>query len=92
LKDVIGRDYTRYFTIGDGGNREGLSKNWTDIGPWSAFHNSTFGYARFDMYNHTHLHFSWISDERETNRTFGLHGTATQMVQYFPQSRPNFDE
>ncbi len=69
----MGKGNTRYFTIGDGGNREGLAKHWSDSPPeWSAFRQSAYGYSRMDAYNETHLHISWISNDDSNDSSTNL--------------------
>jgi hypothetical protein len=80
LQNVVGKYFSRYFNIGDGGNREGLAKKWKNQPEWSAFHKAAYGYARFDMYNSTHLQFSWISNEYETDEFYLSQGILTPMV------------
>ncbi|CAK8574176.1 unnamed protein product [Lathyrus sativus] len=49
-----------YITIGDGGNVGRLATNMTEPQPeYSAFRESSFGHAIFDIKNRTHAHFSW---------------------------------
>ncbi|QCD88985.1 purple acid phosphatase-like [Vigna unguiculata] len=49
-----------YITVGDGGNLEGLATNMTEPQPeYSAFRESSFGHAVFDIKNRTHAHYSW---------------------------------
>ncbi|XP_072988090.1 purple acid phosphatase 2-like [Typha latifolia] len=49
-----------YVTIGDGGNLEGLATNLTEPQPsYSAFRESSFGHAIFEIKNRTHAYYSW---------------------------------
>ncbi|KAJ0600631.1 putative Acid phosphatase [Helianthus annuus] len=49
-----------YITIGDGGNLEGLATNMTEPQPeYSAFRESSFGHATFDIKNRTHAFYGW---------------------------------
>jgi len=49
-----------YLTIGDGGNREGASVQWSEPQPaWSAFRESSFGSGALDIINDTHALFNW---------------------------------
>lgn len=59
------RGYTQYFTIGDGGNREGLADKWINPKPmWSAFRKAAYGYSQMIVHNETHLHHAWFSNEK----------------------------
>lgn len=52
-----------YFTIGDGGNREGLALPWEEPQPtWSAFRLAAYGYSAFHVYNTTHIHWQMFRD------------------------------
>jgi hypothetical protein len=62
-ENILGKGYPRYFTIVDGGNREGLTFFWSIKPKWSAFRKAAYGYGRLDMFNMTHLRFSWMSGE-----------------------------
>ena len=62
-QNTVGKGFPRYFTIGDGGNREGLTFFWWFKPKWSAFRKAAYGYGRLDMFNMTHLKFSWMSGE-----------------------------
>ncbi|GJN06983.1 hypothetical protein PR202_ga24767 [Eleusine coracana subsp. coracana] len=49
-----------YVTIGDGGNREGLAKNYVDPAPAvSAFREASFGHGRLEVVNATHALWAW---------------------------------
>lgn len=49
-----------HITIGDGGNKEGLAKNYQDPPPAiSLFREASFGHARFDVVNATHALWAW---------------------------------
>ncbi|GMH13465.1 hypothetical protein Nepgr_015306 [Nepenthes gracilis] len=49
-----------YITIGDGGNIEGLAKNFTEPQPsYSAYREASFGHAVLDIKNRTHAYYSW---------------------------------
>jgi len=62
---TVGTDYPQYFNIGDGGNREGLAKNWYAQPAWSAFRKAAYGYSRMDMFNQTHMQHSWFANDHE---------------------------
>lgn len=52
-----------YITIGDGGNREGLYKNWLSPQPtWSAFRESEYGHGILTIVNATHAAWEWHRD------------------------------
>jgi hypothetical protein len=49
-----------YITIGDGGNREGLSTDWLSPQPvWSAFRQASYGHGELTVFNSTHMHWDW---------------------------------
>jgi acid phosphatase type 7 len=49
-----------HITIGDGGNREGLAKNYQDPpAAISLFREASFGHGRFDVVNATHALWTW---------------------------------
>lgn len=49
-----------YITIGDGGNKEGLVKNWTQPQPaWSLYRQASFGHGELTAVNATALHWMW---------------------------------
>ncbi|KAJ8752634.1 hypothetical protein K2173_005523 [Erythroxylum novogranatense] len=49
-----------YFTLGDGGNIEGLAAEFSAPQPeYSAFREASFGHAILDIKNRTHAHFTW---------------------------------
>ncbi|XP_059314230.1 purple acid phosphatase 2-like [Lycium ferocissimum] len=49
-----------YITIGDGGNIQGLATKLTEPQPkYSAYRESSFGHAMFDIKNRTHAYYSW---------------------------------
>ncbi|CAD5174477.1 purple acid phosphatase 2-like [Musa acuminata AAA Group] len=49
-----------YITVGDGGNLEGLATNMTEPQPsYSAFRESSFGHAVFEIKNQTHAYYTW---------------------------------
>ncbi|XP_074587092.1 purple acid phosphatase-like [Curcuma longa] len=49
-----------YITVGDGGNLEGLATNMTEPQPsYSAFRESSFGHAIFEIKNRTHAYYTW---------------------------------
>ncbi|PON77410.1 Acid phosphatase [Trema orientale] len=53
-----------YITIGDGGNIEGLATNMSEPQPpYSAYRESSFGHAIFDIKNRTHAYYSWHRNE-----------------------------
>ena len=81
LKGIVGKGYTQYFNIGDGGNREGLANKWFKNQPsWSAFRKAAYGYCRIDAFNQTHLHFSWMSNEYEKDDLYFVQGLRSPMV------------
>lgn len=54
---------TTYITIGDGGNREGLSRFWWPSQPsWSAFRHAMYGFGYMSVYNGTVAKWAWHSD------------------------------
>ena len=57
-----------YINIGDGGNREGHSRNFQEPRPsWNAFRNGTdYGHGRVVLLNDTHLRWEWhVNSESE---------------------------
>ncbi|KAI5074860.1 hypothetical protein GOP47_0010821 [Adiantum capillus-veneris] len=49
-----------HMTIGDGGNREGLAREFMDPKPaWSLFREASFGYGILQILNSTHAHWIW---------------------------------
>lgn len=63
---------TTYINIGDGGNREGKSvmmnslisiigpcPEWFNIPSWSAYRESAFGHGRLEVFNSTHMGWTW---------------------------------
>ena len=49
-----------YLTLGDGGNREGVSLPWLQPAPeWSAFREGSFGLGALQLLNGTHATFNW---------------------------------
>ncbi|XRB06241.1 acid phosphatase type 7 [Pycnococcus provasolii] len=53
-----------YIVIGDGGNREGLAKDYITPTPeWSAFREASYGFGTIDVVNATHAHFQWIRSD-----------------------------
>jgi len=64
-----------YITVGDGGNREGVAKEWNRAPEWSAFRldkeqdpSRVFGHGKMTAHNATHLHFHWRSLPKATHR------------------------
>lgn len=52
-----------YITVGDGGNKEGLVKNWTQPQPaWSLFRQASFGHGELTAVNATALHWLWAQN------------------------------
>jgi hypothetical protein len=49
---------TTYINIGDGGNREGLAKNYETQPAWSAYREPSFGHGLLTA-NSTHLSWAW---------------------------------
>lgn len=45
----------RQQTDGNGGNGEGLYPNWLPTPAWSAYHESSYGFATMQIFNSTHL-------------------------------------
>merc|ERR1719379_2697066 len=55
-----------YVTIGDGGNQEGLYREWFDYTPdWSAFRLDAYGHGRLTVHNASHASFGWYQHEGE---------------------------
>lgn len=53
-----------YLTVGDGGNIEGLSTNFTEPQPsYSAFREASFGHGILEIKNRTHACFCWHRNE-----------------------------
>ncbi|KAK1276887.1 Purple acid phosphatase 22 [Acorus gramineus] len=49
-----------HITVGDGGNREGLSLMFKETSsPMSVFREASFGHGRLRVYNATHARWSW---------------------------------
>ncbi|CAH9110656.1 unnamed protein product [Cuscuta epithymum] len=49
-----------HITIGDGGNREGLSTDYKEPQPeWSMFREASFGHGELVIVNATHAYWSW---------------------------------
>ncbi|KAL9228033.1 hypothetical protein vseg_003651 [Gypsophila vaccaria] len=48
-----------HITIGDGGNREGLSKSFLEPKEITIFREASFGYGQLDVINSTHAHWTW---------------------------------
>ncbi|XP_017698163.2 purple acid phosphatase 22-like isoform X2 [Phoenix dactylifera] len=51
-----------HITIGDGGNREGLARDFDEghkTVSLSLFHEASFGHGRLSVVNRTHAHWSW---------------------------------
>ncbi|KAH6775744.1 purple acid phosphatase 18 [Perilla frutescens var. hirtella] len=49
-----------HITIGDGGNREGLAKEYMEPQPeWSMFREASFGHGELMIVNSTHAFWSW---------------------------------
>jgi len=51
---------------GAAGNREKNDGFLKNLGPWSAFRNSEFGYGRMIIFNATHLYYEQVSAEKGT--------------------------
>ena len=47
------------FTIGDGGNREGLATKWLAETPVSAYRMATYGHGELTVVNATHAFWAW---------------------------------
>ncbi|KAL1189701.1 Purple acid phosphatase 18 [Cardamine amara subsp. amara] len=60
-----------HITIGDGGNREGLARNYKDPAPeWSVFREASFGHGELQMVNSTHALWTWHrNDDDEPKRS-----------------------
>ncbi|KAJ8429443.1 hypothetical protein Cgig2_008774 [Carnegiea gigantea] len=53
-----------YITIGDGGNREGLARNYMHPQPKiSIFREASFGHGQLEVVNSTHAHWTWHRNE-----------------------------
>lgn len=53
-----------YITIGDGGNREGLARNYMHPQPQiSIFREASFGHGQLEVVNSTHAHWTWHRNE-----------------------------
>jgi hypothetical protein len=49
-----------YINIGDGGNREGLARDYFDPQPeWSAFREASYGHGILEVMNSTHATWEW---------------------------------
>lgn len=49
-----------HFTIGDGGNREGLARTFEDTKPdWSMYREASFGFGLLKLLNSTHARWEW---------------------------------
>ena len=49
-----------YFTVGDGGNREGLAAKWVEPCPeWSVYRQATYGHGELEAVNATHARWLW---------------------------------
>eukprot|EP01137_Pigoraptor_chileana_P011362 Opistho-2@62095 len=67
---------TQYFTVGDGGNQEGLASGWKNPQPaWSAVRIAKYGFVRMSVANQTHIEWSWFINPAETDgqETLGDH-------------------
>ena len=54
---------TTYITVGDGGNREGLSTVWAEPSPaWSAYRKSEYGFGYLTVQSPTVAEWTWHSD------------------------------
>jgi len=54
-----------YIVVGDGGNREGMSTNWTTPQPeWSLLRQASFGHGQLIAVNKTHLRWRWLQSAR----------------------------
>jgi hypothetical protein len=59
-------DGPTYVVIGDGGNREGIAKDYLQPPPvWSAFRRGRYGYGTFEVKNSTHAVFEWHEDDQQ---------------------------
>eukprot|EP01100_Stratorugosa_tubuloviscum_P008521 TRINITY_DN355_c0_g4_i2.p1 TRINITY_DN355_c0_g4~~TRINITY_DN355_c0_g4_i2.p1 ORF type:complete len:429 (-),score=175.61 TRINITY_DN355_c0_g4_i2:512-1747(-) len=55
----ITADAPTYFTVGDGGNREGYARPWIYPKPeWSEFRIDQYGYGTLQIFNSTHM--QWL--------------------------------
>lgn len=62
-----------YINIGDGGNREGASPQWTSPQPeWSAFREASFGVGGLQLVNDTHAYFTWTRSACEGEELISL--------------------
>jgi len=53
-----------YIVTGDGGNREGHSRNYRDRQLWSAYRNGTaYGHGKITLANNTHMKWEWMVDD-----------------------------
>ncbi|KAJ3674873.1 hypothetical protein LUZ60_005489 [Juncus effusus] len=51
---------TMHITIGDGGNREGLARKFSNPKPsWSVFREASFGHGELKIVNESHAWWSW---------------------------------
>uniref|UniRef100_A0A7N0ZU88 Purple acid phosphatase n=1 Tax=Kalanchoe fedtschenkoi TaxID=63787 RepID=A0A7N0ZU88_KALFE len=59
-----------YITIGDGGNREGLAREFEKLKDpsLSVFRESSFGHGRLKIINETHAHWSWHRNDDEFSK------------------------
>ncbi|KAJ8899560.1 hypothetical protein K2173_018534 [Erythroxylum novogranatense] len=57
-----------YINIGDGGNREGLARNYIDPKPAiSVFREASFGHGQLQVLNATHARWSWYRNDDNAN-------------------------
>jgi len=66
FQNVTRSDSPVYLTVGNGGNKEGVSREWDKTPSWSAFHKSAYGYTRLQIFNDTHAKlFAFGNEHRE---------------------------
>ncbi|KAL5559762.1 hypothetical protein UlMin_035973 [Ulmus minor] len=56
-----------YFTVGDGGNQEGLAGRFWDPQPeYSAFREASYGHSTLEIRNRTHAYYHWHRNDDGT--------------------------
>ncbi|XP_054727487.1 acid phosphatase type 7 isoform X3 [Anastrepha obliqua] len=53
-----------HLITGSAGCKEGREPFERDTPGWSAFHSQDYGYTRMKAYNHTHIYFEQVSDDK----------------------------